>query len=280
MSQNIYQFLGNFVGNQITKLTTIANYASLVAHMPQEYEAKIFPVPGGFPVVGSKPNFSPMVFSIDIYDTDPNPQGPRAATSALALPGNASSGLGIRNASSAVAAAFRPKKRFYVPPLTLFVNPSDVNFSATKVVNPTYAKGGWVVEHWGEELDRLNVEGRTGGFYTGNVLFENKAGLTRINARNSAAYQNLMALYLIYKNNGYNFEKQFDKRRINSVGKVKLYYDFVTYTGTFKSFRILEDAEMPFSFSYSFEFIVTKWQRGMQTAALMSQLGTLFGMVP
>jgi len=277
MSNAIFQKLGNFVGSQVTKLSTIANYASLVLHMPEEFEAKIFPVPGGFPVVSSRPNFSPMIFSVDIFDTDPNPRGPRAANSPVGLPGDASSALSARTPADTVKAAFQGKKRTYIPPLTLLVNPSDMTLNAQKVATPTYAKGGWIVEHWGEELDRILISGRTGGFYIGNEVFNNKAGITRINARNSAAYQNLMALYLIYKNNGYNYEKQYDKRRINSVGSVRLYYDFVNYIGSFRSFTITEEATRPFSFSYSFEFVVRKWYRGMQPAALLSQLGTLFG---
>lgn len=263
MAQNFVQYLGNFIGNQIGALSSIGNMASLFIHMPEEFEAKIRPVPGGFPMVGSKPNFSPMIFTVDIFGADEIPSGPTRGTSRVSLPGNAISALGANSSKDTLSAAYRPKRRALIPPLVMLTNPADFTINSNKVFNESFAKGGWVVEHWGEELDSITVNGRTGGFYVGNFLFEEKAGLTRLNARNSAAYQNLMALYLLYKNNGYNYEKQFDHRRINSVGHIRLYYDWAVYFGSFRNFRLVEDAEKPFQFSYSFEFIPRKWLRKM-----------------
>lgn len=264
MPGNILQSIGQFVGNQIGALSSIANMASLFIHMPQEYQAKIRPVPGGFPVVGSRPNFSPMIFTVDIYGADEVPKSPKQGTARVGLPGSAISTIGGNSSLDTAKAKYSPKRRALIPPLVMLVNPSDFEVSARKVVNESYAKGGYIVEHWGEELDSIRVSGRTGGFYVGNFFFEEKTGLTRINAINSAAYQNIMALYLIYKNNGYNYEKQFDRRRINSVGHIRMYYDWTTYYGSFRNFRLTEEAEKPFQFTYSFEFVPRATLRSMR----------------
>lgn len=264
MPGNILQSIGQVVGNQIGALSSIANMASLFIHLPEEYQAKIRPVSGGFPVVGSRPNFSPMIFTVNIFGTDEVPKSPKQGVAKVGLPGSAISTLGGNSAKDTIKAKYRPKRRSLIPPLVLLVNPSDFDVSAKKAVSETYAKRGWIVEHWGEELDSITVTGRTGGFYVGNFFFEEKTGLTRLNAINSAAYQNIMALYLIYKNNGYNHEKQFDRRRINSVGHVTMYYDYTTYRGSFRNFRLTEDAEKPFQFSYSFEFVPRETLKSMR----------------
>jgi len=264
MTQNLVQYLGNFLGNQIGSLSSIANMASLFIHMPEEFEAKIRPVSGGFPMVGSRPNFSPMIFTVDIFGADEAPAGPKRGISKVSLPGSAISALGAQSSKDTLTTAFRPKRRALIPPLMMLVNPADFTVSGTKVINESFAKGGWVVEHWGEELDSITVNGRTGGFYVGNFLFEEKAGLTRLQAQNSAAYQNLMALYLIYKNNGYNYEKQFDRRRINSIGNIRLYYDWTVYFGSFRNFRLIENAEKPFQFLYNFEFVPRRWLKRLR----------------
>lgn len=267
MPGNILQSIGNFVGNQVGAISSIANMASLFIHLPEEYQAKIRPVLGGFPVVGSIPNFSPMIFTVDIYDSDEVSKSPKQGVAKVGLPGSAISTISGNSALDTAKASAKPKRRSLIPPLVLLVNPSDFTISARKVVNETYAKRGWIVEHWGEELDSISVSGRTGGFYVGNFFFEKKSGLTRLNAINSAAYQNIMALYLIYKNNGYNYEKQFDRRRINTVGTIRMYYDWTTYYGSFRSFRLTEDAESPFQFSYTFEFVPRAWIKSMRPFA-------------
>jgi len=265
---NMLQSLGDFLGSQVGALSSIGNMASLFIHMPEEFEAKLRPVPGGFPVVGSRTNFSPMIFTVDIFDTDEVPAGPKKGRARVALPGDSISALGANSATDVAKAAARPKRRSLIPPLLMLVNPEEFTLTSKKVINESFTKGGWVIEHWGEELDTLSMNGKTGGFYTGNFFFQKLTGLTRINAHNSAAYQNLMALYMIYKNNGYNYEKQFDHRRINSVGSVRLYYDWTVYIGSFRSFRILEDAEKPFQFMYSFEFVPRKWIRSLRPGTL------------
>jgi len=275
LNSSIGNYIGNYIANQLGAFSSIANYATLVAHLPEEFAAKFIPLPGGYPMVRSKPNFSPMVFSLDIYAANPTPTGPKLGNSKVSLPGDASSILGADSPANSVQAATSPLSKQIIPPLVLLVNPSDMTVTARKAVEPRLAKGGWVVEHWGEELDTLSVSGRTGAFVVGN-LFESRSGLTRIYARNSAAYQNLMALYLIYKNNGYNYETHYDRRRINSVGTVNITYDWTTYKGSFRSFSITEDANSPFQFSYNFEFVVREWSRIMSSNPLRAAFGLTF----
>ena len=85
-------------------------------------------------------------------------------------------------------------------------------------------------------------------------------------ARNfSLSYENLLSLYLIYRNNGALWIPDYSDARdaqtvkpnhMATVGSVYLYYDNVLYIGSFDSFQLSEDDTAPFTLSYSFDFTV------------------------
>ena len=155
-----------------------------------------------------------------------------------------------------------------VPPLTMMVNPESLQFSFTKNIQDNYTRGGHSVEKTLENLTSITASGSTGGFYTG------ESGLNRYYRNLSAAHQNLMSLFLIYKNNGTKITNQGlvrnngtvdrnkvlfgkkDVRRIDQVGSVEMLYDNNIYRGSFESFDMNEDANMPFRSTYSFVFNV------------------------
>ena len=140
----------------------------------------------------------------------------------------------------------------FVPALTFYINPNDLTRTFSKRVNSQFGGGGHIIEHWGNDQDRLSANGKMGGFYT------NKTGLTRYFRRNSAAYQQLMHLYLIYRNNGYIYETQ-DPRRIGLVGRVQITFDTEIWIGHFDSFSMTENADNPYTMEYSFEFTVREY---------------------
>src|SRR6478736_6967307 len=51
-----------------------------------------------------------------------------------------------------------------VPELRMHVNPSELEFQYKKIINRFRTRGGWVEEHWGDELDVVNVTASTGSF--------------------------------------------------------------------------------------------------------------------
>jgi hypothetical protein len=140
----------------------------------------------------------------------------------------------------------------FVPPLVLYINPNDLTRSYTKRSNSQFTGGGHVTEHWGDDQEKLSASGKIGGAYT------NKTGLTTYFRRNAASYQQLMQLYLMYRNNGYIYEV-LDPRRIGLVGRVQITYDTETWIGHFDNFSMTENAENPYTMEYSFEFTVREY---------------------
>lgn len=134
-------------------------------------------------------------------------------------------------------------------PLTLLVNPESFSKAFVKKFLNELTTNGQRTEHWGEELDVISASGQTGGFYTA------QHGITRFFRRNSAAFQNLMQLYMIYRNNGRIYSAS-RRGHIHKISKVALSYDGDLYIGAFQSFNLKEDANTPFRMSYDFEFSV------------------------
>lgn len=135
------------------------------------------------------------------------------------------------------------------PELIMFVNPSDMTINYQRIVSDQLSRGGWIIEHHGEELDRLEFSGSTGGFYT------QQTGLCRYTRKDSGAYKNLIELVIFYKNNGLVYS-DIDPRRIDLVGSVSLEFDRTTYIGCFDTFSLTEDASAENLLRYSFGFVV------------------------
>lgn len=138
------------------------------------------------------------------------------------------------------------------PPLIFYINPNDLSRTFQRRYTEQFGGNGHIIEHWGEEQDKLTASGKIGATYT------TKTGLARYFRRNSASYQQLMQLYLLYRNNGYIYEVA-DLRRISLVGRVQITYDTETWIGHFDSFSMNENAESPFTMEYSFEFTAREY---------------------
>lgn len=137
-------------------------------------------------------------------------------------------------------------------PLVFYINPSDLTRQYARRVSEQFGGGMHIIEHWGEEQDRLTANGKIGGTYTSSN------GLTRFFRRNTASFQQLMHLYLIYRNNGYIYEV-LDTRRISLVGAVQITYDTEVWIGSFDSFSMTENADNPYTMEYSFEFTAREY---------------------
>jgi hypothetical protein len=67
--------------------------------------------------------------------------------------------------------------RFFVPEqpiVEMYINPQQVQYNFTKLINTTRAKGGYILQYWGENLGSLTIEGTTGtsGIEGINVLYD------------------------------------------------------------------------------------------------------------
>lgn len=152
------------------------------------------------------------------------------------------------------------------PPLRLLVNPRSFRVSAEQLVaDGSWGRSGPITEHSTLAQDKIEGSGKIAAFYCIDPADANSPGLGRTSRQFSASYQNLMSLYLIYKNNGGVFLPDTiaggDPRNkvLSLVGSVYLYYDDILYIGSFDSFSVNESEESPFSLEYSFSFTVRSW---------------------
>lgn len=152
------------------------------------------------------------------------------------------------------------------PPLRLLVNPQSFRVQSAKHISDgTWGRNGPIIEHWGEEQDKIEGSGKIAAFYSMDAFDANGPGLTRTARQFSSSYQNLLSLWLIYKNNGGIWfpdpiaPSGGKVKNLSVVGSVYLYYDNILYTGSFDSFSITESETAPFTLEYSFSFTVRAW---------------------
>lgn len=128
-------------------------------------------------------------------------------TTATVLPNTEASRRVIRRASRRLVTArniFVPftitlnvsQARARIPPLTLYITPSSIDRSMSKVVTENRFRRGPEPEFWGDNLDAMNITGPIAAFYDHN------RGITHLRRGNSAGFQNFISLLSYYKNNG------------------------------------------------------------------------------
>lgn len=139
-----------------------------------------------------------------------------------------------------------------IPSLALMVSPSSMTRSYSKIVSSgNRTRRGFIVEHWGEQLPTLSLDGSTGGFYTWRPG-GGRDGLSTFQEA-SAAYQQLMTLMAAFRSNGRLFNSD---GTIAIVGAVQLYYDGVIYEGVLDGFGFGEDENQPFRINYNLTMTV------------------------
>ena len=144
-----------------------------------------------------------------------------------------------------------------IPALTLYINPQELIFNDQQRANTQNTAKYYKTEFSGRDMPTIQASGKIGAFYT------DKTGLSRYFRRNSASYQQLMRLYLLYQNNGYLYESS-DPYGIGLVGSVQITYDSNLWQGSFTSFSMSEAADNPYTMEYSFEFRVRYHDNNMQ----------------
>jgi hypothetical protein len=157
------------------------------------------------------------------------------------------------------------------PPLRLLVNPTSLKISSEKVVSDgNFTREGPIIEHWGEQQDKLSLSGKLAAFFAIDTQPSDDSnnlgggpGLTRVARQYSASYQNFLSLYLLYRNNGGLYVNTLADTmknnllsRLSLLGSIYIYYDNTLYIGSFDSFNITEADTTPYSLEYSIEFTV------------------------
>jgi hypothetical protein len=187
----------------------------------------------------------------------------------------------LKQAASVIA---QLNRMMSTPPLTMLVNPQSLTLTRTKKQQYSERnRKGYVFQAWGEEQPRLNVLGKTGAFIAGTRFTDTDSpanffglgaesrgrvgrtsvasGVQYATKRDSAAWQNLMSLFTIYRNNGYIYDLISRTEAHQWIGMVAIDYDQQTYLGHFENFSwtesedtMLGGVEFTFDFTVSFQF--------------------------
>ena len=151
----------------------------------------------------------------------------------------------IRNNKSIVWSVTGLPENIIIPDLAMKINPTNLSENFQKLINRKRTKGGFIVEHWGDQLDSISATGVTGGFM-------NERGLTNENRRDTSAFQSFESLISIYRNNGSIYSTRDGS--LVAQGSIIMYYDDTIRHGFFETFSVDESPEKPYNIDYQFTF--------------------------
>lgn len=138
--------------------------------------------------------------------------------------------------------------------LVLHVNPASLDSTYSKVITRIQTLGGFVEQHFGEQLTQLSASGSTGAF----VSVER--GVTTFDRGNTIAYRKFQQLLSVFKSNGSVYD---DRGVVQFNGRIRIVFGGGTYDGYFMTFNYDESADSPFAFTLSWSFKVTKEARSL-----------------
>jgi hypothetical protein len=129
--------------------------------------------------------------------------------------------------------------------LVLHVNPQSLNENYVQKIERIQTRGGWVEQHWGQDLIEITADGSTGTF------MHIRTGLSSVLRQRTIAWDRYRDLHDLYLNNGSLYDPYGN---IVLQGHIMLMYDRGTYLGTFRSFEVEETDDSPFAFRLNWSF--------------------------
>lgn len=160
--------------------------------------------------------------------------------------------------------------------IQMYINPENFVIAKTKQINFTRTKGGFVVQYWGDNLDRLTLSGTTGssGIRGINVLndiykAENRAFEVVAGGQTNELFNALQTGSFTDSSIGDslipNLAKELRDRNFilrpslaSLALGIVLYYQGVQYKGFFTEFSVTESVSKLGLFDYSLTFMVTE----------------------
>ncbi len=146
-----------------------------------------------------------------------------------------------------ITSPFNNRRALLPHALVMHINPQNYSESHTKKLERIQTRGGFVEQHWGDELTDINADGSTGAFM--NVF----TGLSSVLRHKTIAWDRYRDLHDLYRNNGSVYDPYGN---IVLQGNVMLMYDRGTYLGYFRTFEVEETDDQPFVFRVSWTFRV------------------------
>lgn len=148
-----------------------------------------------------------------------------------------------------VTSPFDPLKALLPHALVLHVNPASFGETHTKKVERFQTRGGFVEQHWPDDLSDISSDGSTGAFMN---LY---TGTTSVLRQRTIAWDRFRDLYDLFHNNGSVYDPYGN---IVLQGNIMLMYDRGTYIGYFRSFEFEETEDSPFAFRLNWSFRVQR----------------------
>jgi hypothetical protein len=148
-----------------------------------------------------------------------------------------------------VTSPYDPRKVLLPHSLVMHVNPSSFQETFNKKIERFTTRGGYVEQHWGDELGEISCDASTGAFVN---LY---TGLSSVVRQRTIAWDRYRDLYDLYRNNGSLYDPYGN---IVLQGNIMMMYDRGTYLGTFRRFDVEETDQSPFAFKISYTFKVER----------------------
>ena len=140
------------------------------------------------------------------------------------------------------------------PYMVMHMNPENFDESFTKLITRQVTRGGYLEQHWGEELDNITCSGSTGAFIS------IRSGLSVLNRKASIAYRKHLELVALYRNGGHVYDQ---RGNIVMHGGINLHFDSNIFHGFFENLTVNETADNPFTFTVDFSFKVERSLRSV-----------------
>lgn len=148
-----------------------------------------------------------------------------------------------------VTSPINPRLTLLPHALVLHVNPQSLSENYAKKIERIQTRGGFVEQHWGDDLTEMSADGVSGAFM--NIY----TGLSSVMRQKTIAWDRYRDLYDLYRNNGSVYDPFGN---IVLQGQIMLMYDRGTYLGHFKTFEVEETDDAPFMFKLNWNFKVTQ----------------------
>jgi hypothetical protein len=140
------------------------------------------------------------------------------------------------------------------PPLVLLINPESMDIQRQRIQQYSdRTRFGYVFHAWGQEQIKLSITAKCGAFVSGG------RGVQYASKRDSASWQNLMAAFQFYRNNGYIHDTVGKSYANHFVGALSIQYDQWTYYGNMESFNWTHDSSNELGgVSFTMEFTANR----------------------
>lgn len=155
----------------------------------------------------------------------------------------------LANDSVALSMLIQIRRIMDTPPLVLYINPNSFSVTHTKIAQlQERNRYGYIYQAWGEELQKVSFSGSIGAFIAGRTSPTQSiaSGVQFASRRDSASFQQLMALLAMYQSSGniQDFSANATGRQSRAnllIGNIAIEYDQNVYVGHMESFSYTEE---------------------------------------